>query len=323
LTYGTSNGTLALYVVNDLSSPDSTLPVNVTGVVYVAAVSDYRLQFYEGVGMWAQRVVVTRTPEALDSQSGDVWQDFQKPFSPIAPSVGFSEEGLINPERNKSIVDLCKRMEPITNTPDITAPFSSTWNFSSGGSSNGYVYFCSVFIWARGSFRLQRIASGSNTCFASVYGLELANNSGFPYARSTQAVQVGIDWYPCIPMPYWPVAAALMNPDSTTSYFPLIERVPSGSEWSTTWSITQTNGFLYAAVGDDFGLYGLYCPPSWFQADPLSDSPAPAVVSRKIGSRQAMTNWASFPQTTKPVSLPEVLSEEAVPPRKGKDKKKL
>jgi len=294
LSLGTSNGSIALYVVNDLTSPGTTVPVNITFAVFVAAGQDFEVGFYQGYTNFGLSEIagVANEPEVppivVREQSGDVWKDFHGDFPPITPSVGFVEHGAAMPEKMGSLVDLLKRYEETSTPTMISNPLSEI----DGGTESSLAYWMILFVWARGGFRIKTIRTGTGTeliTAASSNGMYTPTvaGPGEPIRASTSSAVLTFEVYPYIPMPYWPLGIELLAPrDAAQSYFPFCATSSSTDPTviydpgvlSVDSEVTVASADYYRCVSDDFALYGLYSPPIWIKEEPAARARPPAAT---------------------------------------------
>jgi hypothetical protein len=291
-TMGNSNGTLALYMVNDISAPASETPINITAVVYASADFDSQLGFYAGTDQTLELAWGFREPPApnLEHQSGSVWgnavsheyvapapdsQTRAKKPVPIATKkasntldaaataiTGRLDRNFVMPEdlTNMALVDLLKRF--------VFPSGVNFWNayMNPLGFSGLYQYISLLFIWARGSFII-RLTDDSTPANAFISQDDLNRTTGQPHTQGIQNhVLKTVQVYPQVPFPYWPVAANLMEPvpaviNNASQYWgPLTWTFATGaSDWIA--NINAANDGFSAAVGDDFGLFQMYSPP--------------------------------------------------------------
>jgi hypothetical protein len=270
LNLGTSNGVLALYVVNDLSSPTSANAVNITAALFVSAAEDYRLGLYTGIDTVTNPLVIEQgfvipEPLEIELQSGNVWTDFHVPFDPITPSVGHVELGAVMPEQYGSLGDLVKRTELKS---DLTGAEIALYNpkeidFTTLQLSSMIAYWRMTFVWSRGSFvrRSMQVSGGYPATYngwnlGTATATTMEPGSAHVYIQGTGATMV---YWPFTPTPFWPTAAALLEPSDSPSYWTLYGNTPGDYQWSGAYDDFIATPPI--SLGDDFVMNGLYSPP--------------------------------------------------------------
>jgi hypothetical protein len=269
LFYGTSNGIIALYVVNEIATPTTTTAANITAVAYVAAGSDYELKCLAGVDtLHFEQVYGVHAPpaESFTSQSGNLRESFQRDFDPLARAMPVRLEHVSNPDSDCSIVELCKRATNFTSSISAWVnPLTAGWDFKGASSGCVQIYLQRLFAWSRIGWTFYVVPS-------SVESVTLQARADGCFGNATMIIgtpankNYSFRYYPHTNLPFWPTSVDPWNSSSTQSYLPL-RQGNSGYELVNRLS-GGTNPYM--AFTDDSLLFGLYAPPMFSRDDPVS-----------------------------------------------------
>jgi hypothetical protein len=283
-------GTVAVSIVNPVTTPDTTGATVVFASIYMSAAEDFELAGYvghrtkkdAGILHWAPYTKVAQIPvEEADAQTS-LTEVFAKPFTGLTPTTLTAQRGMITQDDIVCVTDLMKRYYPRIITfsspgeyaiPVLPDPAAVDVN----GQGNNLAELCYPFLFHRGSTRVKGLNIITNTAtqaFSARLVRSATTTLGPAEAAGTGAVYGGIPWNKPIigaEIPYF-------------APYPFYETIPTTTLFSQPESLmcngSSTANWMQSA-GDDYSLGYLAAPPQWVANTEAMDESVPVKTPPK------------------------------------------